>query len=157
MQASLDYIKPVLGLISHWILLCRPSTKWWALWSWWRWTRTVWHQSRGWTRSSAKWIRTTTTRSRWTSSKRQRRATRPSCSCCSVTCRSEPRQPPSRAPLPVCNPHTLDSSTRFNVSLGFLPFPQEKILIIQCLDYFSMDLLLVVVCMRMSNAKYFWI
>lgn len=34
--------------------------------------------------------------------------------------------PPSRAPLPVCNPHTLDSSTRFNVSLGFLPFPQEK-------------------------------
>lgn len=30
------------------------------------------------------------------------------------------------APLPVCNPHTLDSSTRFNVSLSSLPFPQEK-------------------------------
>lgn len=101
----------------------RRSTKWWAPWSWWRWTRTVWHQSSGWTRSSAKWIRTTTIRSRWRSSKRRQRATRPSCSSCSVTCRSEP-SPLAR--LPVCNPHTLDSSTCFNVSLGSLPFPQEK-------------------------------
>lgn len=85
--------KQILRLIFHCVLIHRPSTKWWALWSWWRWTRMVWHQSRGWTRSSAKWIRTTTTRSRWRSSKRRRRATRPSCSCCSVTCRSEPHPP----------------------------------------------------------------
>lgn len=81
----------------------RLSTKWWARWSWWKWTRTVWHQSRGWTRSSVKWIKTMTTRSRWRSSKRRQRATRPSCSCCSVTCRSEPSLLP---PLPVCI-HTL--------------------------------------------------
>lgn len=101
----------------------RRSTKWWALWSWWRWTRMVWHQSSGWTRSSAKWIRTTTIRSHWRSSKRRQRATRPSCFSCSVTCRSEP-SPLAR--LPVCDPHTLDSSTCFNVSLSSLPFPQEK-------------------------------
>lgn len=37
-----------------------------------------------------------------------------------------PPSDPLLAPLPVCNPHTLDSSTRFNVSLGSLPFPQEN-------------------------------
>lgn len=69
--------------------LYRLSTKWSALWSWWRWTRTGWHQSRGWIGSLARWIRTTTTKSRWTSSRKRRRATHLSYCYCSVTCRSE--------------------------------------------------------------------
>ena len=79
---------------------CRRSTRWWALWSWWKWTRMAWRPSRGWTRSSPRWIRTTTTRSRWRSSKRRPRATRPSYYCCSVTSRNRPggeRSPPPAA------------------------------------------------------------
>lgn len=70
------------------LLLCRRSTRWWALWSWWKWTKMAWRLSRGWTRSSPRWIRTTTTRSRWKSSKRRPRVTRPSYYCCSVTSRN---------------------------------------------------------------------
>lgn len=127
------------------IPVCRLYTKWSALWSWWRWMRMAWHQSNGWTGSSARWIRTTMTRSHWMSSRRQQRVIRPLCFSCNVTCKSE------RDRLHL---HTLDSSTRFNVSLSSQPFPQEKKI---CLDYFSMDSLLVVVCMRMSIAESFWI
>lgn len=60
--------------------------------------RTAWRPSRGWTRSSPRWIRTTTTRSLWRSSKRRPRATHPSYYCCSVTSRNRPEGEQSAPP-----------------------------------------------------------
>lgn len=73
------------------ILLCRRSTRWWALWSWCVWMRTGWPHSSALTRSSPRWTRTTTTRSPWKNSKRPPSLTRPSSYCCSVTCKSRER------------------------------------------------------------------
>lgn len=70
-------------------LIPRQSTRWWGLLSWWRWTRTAWRPSSGSTKSSVRWIRITTTRSHWKSSKKQQRVTRPLYYCCSVTCKNE--------------------------------------------------------------------
>lgn len=125
---------------------CRRSTRWWAPWSWWRWTRTAWRQSSGWTRSSPRWTRTTTTRSHWRSSKRRPRATRPSYYCCSATSRNKP-EGGSAAPA------ATDCTERISCSIQFAAISTEKKkinnLIIICLDYLSMDLLL---CLKHSCA-----
>ncbi len=127
---------------------CRRSTRWWARWSWWKWTRTAWRPSRGWTGSSPRWIRTTTTRSHWRSSKRRPRATRPSYYCCSVTSRNRPEGERSAPPV------AKDCTERISCSIQFAAISTEKKKYI-CLDYLSMDLLLVfetLVCMRMLFA-----
>lgn len=142
--------KPVQHMSS--ISPLRPSTRWWAQWSWWRWTRTAWRLSRGWTRSSPRWIRTTTTRYRWRSSKRQPRATRPSYYCCSATCRNRPQGGRE------ASPSATDCTERISCSIQFAAISTEnekKKKKIICLDYLSMDLLLVfetLVCMRMLFA-----
>lgn len=99
---------------------CRRSTRWWARWSWWKWTRTAWRPSRGWTRSSPRWIRTTTTRSRWMSSKRRPRATRPSYYCCSVTSRNRPEGERSAPPA------ATDCTERISCSIQFAAISTEK-------------------------------
>lgn len=134
------------------LLLCRRSTRWWALWSWWKWTKMAWRLSRGWTRSSPRWIRTTTTRSRWKSSKRQPRVTRPSYYCCSVTSRNRRvERSTSRHGL-----HRKLFHVPFSLQLFPLKTKQNKTnKKTTCLDYLSMDLLLVfetLVCMRMLLA-----
>lgn len=125
---------------------CRRSTRWWAQWSWWKWTRTAWHPSRGWTRSSPRWIRTTTTRSHWRSSKKRPKATRPSYYCCSVTSRNRPEGEGSAAPA------ATDCTERIFMFHSVCSYFHWKKI---CLDYLSMDLLLVfetLVCMRMLFA-----
>lgn len=103
--------------------LCRRSTRWWALWSWWKWTRTAWRPSRGWTRSSPRWIRTTTTRSRWRSSKRRPRATHPSYYCCSVTSRN--RQGGEQSAPPAATDCT-ERSFMFHSVCSYFHWKQTK-------------------------------